>query len=61
MGKCILWGYQPWSTKNECKGSKCRTQALDPWLQACTRMVRADYCGDGRSYTFDGTPIEIRP
>ena len=28
--------------------------------QACTRMARADYCGDGESHTFDGTAIVIR-
>jgi hypothetical protein len=26
-------------------------------FEACTRMMRADYCGDGRSYTKDGTFI----
>jgi hypothetical protein len=26
---------------------------------ACTRMIRADYCGDGRSWTSDGTDIEV--
>jgi ADYC domain len=27
--------------------------------QACTRLIRADYCGDGRSHTREGTPVEI--
>jgi hypothetical protein len=27
--------------------------------QACTRMVRADYCGNGTAYTHDGTPIDV--
>lgn len=27
--------------------------------QACTRMIRADYCGDGRSHTNDGTLIDV--
>lgn len=26
-------------------------------FEACTRMMRADYCGDGKSYTKDGTFI----
>lgn len=28
-------------------------------FEACTRMMRADYCGDGVSYTNDGTFISI--
>jgi hypothetical protein len=27
--------------------------------QACTRMTRADYCGDGSSFTKDGTLIDM--
>jgi hypothetical protein len=27
--------------------------------QACTRMIRADYCGDGRSWTANGTQIDV--
>jgi hypothetical protein len=27
--------------------------------QACTRMVRADYCGDGRPFTLDGRVINV--
>lgn len=27
--------------------------------QSCIRMVRADYCGDGRPHTKDGTKINI--
>lgn len=26
---------------------------------ACVRMVRADYCGDGTSWTRDGVPINV--
>lgn len=28
-------------------------------FEACTRMMRADYCGDGNSYTKDGTIVSI--
>jgi hypothetical protein len=59
VGKCIVWGYQPWTKKTECSGNKCRSQSLEPWLQACTRMVRADYCGDGSTHTRNGTPINV--
>lgn len=27
--------------------------------EACTRMIRADYCGDGFSHTEDGTAIDV--
>jgi hypothetical protein len=48
--KCTLWGYgagdDPLSTE---------------WSahQACTRMARADYCGDGTSHTREETYISI--
>jgi uncharacterized protein YjbI with pentapeptide repeats len=32
---------------------------LDTYHQACTRALRADYCGDGKSHTVDGTQINI--
>ena len=50
VGKCIRWGYRPWEEKTD--GPPLR--ALH---QACTHMVRADYGGDGRSTTRDGTLI----
>lgn len=34
-----------------------RDYALDH--QACTRMVRADYCGNGHAWTANGTPIDV--
>lgn len=47
-GKCVRSGYKPW------KGSR----AFD-LHQACTRLMRADYCGDGSSHTRDGTVIDL--
>lgn len=47
VAKCIDYGYDPWSP---------RTFDLH---RACVRMLRADYCGDGRSFTEDGTLIGI--
>ncbi len=44
---------------------KCAALGYKPWLgraaqhQACVRMLRADYCGDGRSYTVTGTEIDV--
>lgn len=60
VGKCVLFGYRPWATAAECDAfGRCRDQPLSAWHQACTRMVRADYCGDGRAHTRNGTPINI--
>jgi hypothetical protein len=49
--KCIHWGYKPWASR----GGKSLTEAH----QACTRMARADYCGDGRSHTHENTIIDM--
>lgn len=43
--KCAEWGYAPWTVGAEIH-------------QACTRMARADYCGDGSAWTLDGTMID---
>ncbi len=51
-GKCVLFGYLPW-------GRAADGTLLKPYYQACGRMVRADYCGDGRPHTQNGTLIEI--
>jgi hypothetical protein len=46
IGKCVVWGYDP--------------SKVGPDLhQSCTRMVRADYCGTGVSFTKDGTLIDV--
>ena len=51
IAKCVEWGYKPWAKKDG--------QSLAPLHQACTRMARADYCGDGRSHTRDDNPIDM--
>jgi ADYC domain len=51
LGKCVRMGYKPWKTVNG--------QPLSDLHQACTRMVRADYCGNGQGHTYDGTPIDV--
>ncbi|MBN8999144.1 MAG: hypothetical protein J0H54_07035, partial [Rhizobiales bacterium] len=51
FGKCLLFGYHPW-----------KSGAAVPMAQlyrSCIRMVRADYCGDGRSWTRNGMSIDI--
>jgi hypothetical protein len=49
--KCIHWGYKPWTSRDG--------QSLADLHQACTRMARADYCGDGRSHTHEDTTIDM--
>ncbi|WP_147443814.1 ADYC domain-containing protein [Corallococcus sicarius] len=50
IAKCIDWGYPPWA------GAYPEATARD-YHQLCTRMAMADYCGEGRSNTLDGTPL----
>ena len=51
-GKCIRFVYKPW-------GFGPNNISLAPYYQACVRLVRADYCGDGTGHTRDGTPIDL--
>ena len=52
QGKCLRFGYRYWM--NGSTG-----ESLLPQFQACLRMVRADYCGDGRSWTRNGMAIDM--
>ena len=51
IAKCYRWGYRPWVT-----GYQGDLAAMH-W--ACTRLARADYCGDGVSHTQDGTWVNV--
>lgn len=51
IGKCARWGYKPWKTVNGV--------SLAEYHQACVHLVGADYCGDGRPHTRDGTKIDV--
>jgi hypothetical protein len=51
IAKCIEFGYRPWASKHGV--------ALANHHQACTRMVRADYCGNGQAHTLNGTSIHV--
>ena len=48
IAKCVDFGYKPWVSP-----------AMDDMHQACVRMVRADFCGDGTPWTVDGNLIDI--
>lgn len=52
QGKCLRFGYRYWMSGPD-------GQSLLPQFQACLRMVRADYCGDGKSWTENGTGIDV--
>jgi hypothetical protein len=51
-GKCVRFGYHPWKTAPDGR------PMLDNF-NACVRMLRADYCGDGRGWTRDGTLVDV--
>jgi hypothetical protein len=68
LEKCVEAGYKPWASVFVCTDSRtCKWVSLKNYHQACTRMLRADYCGDGTSYTeqdvlvalFDGLGIRV--
>ena len=47
VGKAVLWGYKPWE------------RALAEF-EVAARMVRADYCFDGVSWTSTGLTLQVR-
>lgn len=51
LAKCVRWGYAPWGKQDG--------QELRAYHQTCSRMARADYCGDGVGHTENGTLINI--
>jgi hypothetical protein len=51
LAKCVELGYKPWQTRD---GTPLRHHH-----QACTRMIRADYCGDGTPWTVNGRRINL--
>ncbi|PTE09065.1 hypothetical protein C9427_17945 [Mesorhizobium helmanticense] len=52
QAKCVRFGYRPWQRSAD-------GTSLWDHHQACTRMIRADYCGDGVGHTRNGTPIVV--
>jgi ADYC domain/Pentapeptide repeats (8 copies) len=59
VAKCVGLGYAPWRAITECVDSDCHTVPMRDMHQACTRMMRADYCGDGTPHTQNGTAINV--
>lgn len=52
-GKCARLGYVPGLRT-------AHGESLTPYFEACVRMMRADYCGDGRSFTEPGVAVELQ-
>ncbi|MGO4525555.1 ADYC domain-containing protein [Microvirga sp. 2MCAF35] len=50
-GKCILFGYLPWETRDGVP--------LRDLHKACIHMLRADYGGDNRPTTRNGTAVNV--
>ena len=50
IAKCYRWGYRPWVTGYG---------DLVAMHWTCTRLARADYCGDGIPHTRDGTKVDV--
>ena len=48
IAKCVTNGYKPWKSFTH-----------DKLHQACVRMYRADFCGDGVSWTENGHDIDL--
>ena len=52
QAKCARFGYRPWETGPD-------GRSMRDAYNACIRMVRADYGGDGNSTTRDGLTIDV--
>ena len=50
IAKCVEMGYRP---------NVLGALGLPTPMLACVRMLRADYCGDGHSWTTNGRMIEV--
>jgi hypothetical protein len=63
MGKCIRFGYHPWQARDLQKPvSHHDGDPVPSYLDlynACIRMVRADYGGDGTATTRNGMVIDL--
>lgn len=58
--KCVEAGYKPWEHVNACyTDGHCEQVSLSAYHQTCTRMLRADFCGDGVSYTEDDLMVGL--
>ena len=60
LEKCVAAGYKPWVDVFACRdGHDCEWISIQSYHQACTRMLRADFCGDGTSYTENNVVVAL--
>jgi len=60
LAKCVEGGYRPWLARKICKKAKgCLLVSLAGHHQACTRLLRADFCGDGTPHTVEDTLVNM--
>jgi hypothetical protein len=60
--KCVDWGYAPWvSSDPRLDNTQLQLPENDAIRHhlACTAMATADFCGEARPNTLDGTPITL--
>jgi hypothetical protein len=64
--KCARnWGYRPWATTTSWSFKESidawveETHSLKPYYDVCKAAAQASYCQDGRSYTKDGTLVDL--
>jgi len=57
LSKCVRsWGYKPWATLTDDQGVE---HSMHDLHLPCVRAARADYKGDGESFTKDGTMVDL--
>jgi hypothetical protein len=71
LAKCVEMGFRPWRSGDYCYDERvcnpwsCWTNVYCTWIpwtdvhQACTRALRADYCGDGNAWTANGKLVNV--
>ncbi len=57
LAKCYRWGYRPWYALPG--GPQTTPSPMEEAHWTCSRMARADYCGDGQTHTREGTKIDL--
>jgi hypothetical protein len=59
LQKCQEWGYPKTATASETLNGVTKSRTVDNLHAACSRLVPADYCGDGLAHTYNGTSIDV--
>lgn len=57
--RCQEMYYVKNGTGRESKAGINKVRKLNDYHAACVKMLRADYCGDGKAHTFDGTLVDF--